>query len=507
MNLTSIVLKNLKKRLLSTTLTISSITLGIAMVVAVLVIQQETERSFNQTSVGYDLLFAAKGSQLQATLNTLYHLETSVGIIPIGVYEAAKRDPRVEIAFPFYVGDSYRGYRVVGTSANFIEKAEPRRGQPFRMAEGRNFERPLEAVFGSEVARRTGHKIGDEIFITHGLSEPAPGAEAHVHDDVPVIIVGILEPSGTANDRAIFTDLYTTHALHDVHLHLHDDHHDHGHGHEHHAHEHSHGHEHDTQKHTHDHGHTDEQHSHDHHDHGHSHGHHEHHSHSHGQENGHTHDHTHGQAASQVINQIELKELDAVLVRMVNPAAAIQIAGMINFPTPDNPLLARNMMRDPFFAYKEDIMAVVPAMQIRNLMSIVGNAEQVLRLVAWFVVIVALFSVLIAIYNTMEERKRDLAVMRALGAKRGTIFSIIVMESAVICAIGALAGLLFGHIIVANASAYLAEMAGIVITAFNIELNQILLILVTVLAGILVGTIPALKAYRTDAVQNLGSGK
>jgi putative ABC transport system permease protein len=464
------------------------------MVVAVLVIQKETERSFNQTSVGYDLLFAAKGSQLQATLNTLYHLESSVGIIPFSVYEAAKRDPRIEVAFPFYVGDSFNGYRVVGTSTNFIAHAEPRRGQPFNLAQGRNFERPLEAVFGSEVARRTGYKVGDEIYITHGLSEPAPGAEAHVHDDLPVIIVGILSPSGTANDRAIFTDLYTTHALHDVHLHLHDDDSHELSSSEHNNHNHSTHSNHDQ----HDHGHNGSGHNHDN----------DHEEHAHELHDSHNHEHSgHSQVADLITRSIELKELDAVLVKMANPAAAIQLAGMINFPTPANPLIARNMMRDPFFTYKDTMMAVVPAMQIRSLMSIVGNAEQVLRLVAWFVVIVALFSVLIAIYNTMEERKRDLAIMRALGAKRGTVFSIIVMESAVICALGALLGLFVGHLIVANASDYLADVAGIVITAFNIESSQILLIFVTIIAGILVGTIPALKAYRTDAVQNLGSGK
>ena len=128
MNLLNVVGKNLRKRTLSTVLTVSSIALGLAMVVAVLVVQQQTDESYSQTSVGYDLLFSAKGSQLQATLNTLYHLETSVGIIPYGVYEAALRDPRVERAFPFYVGDSYSGYRVVGTSSDFIAHAEPRRG-------------------------------------------------------------------------------------------------------------------------------------------------------------------------------------------------------------------------------------------------------------------------------------------------------------------------------------------------------------------------------------------
>jgi putative ABC transport system permease protein len=486
MTILGIVHKNLRKRLLSTVLTIGSILLGVALITAILVIQAETERSYNQTSVGYDLIFAAKGSQLQTTLNTLYHLETSTGIIPFSLYEAAKADPRVSYAFPMYVGDSYNGYRVVGTSAEFIDQAEPRRGRGFEMAQGRNFEAPLEAVLGAETARRTGLKIGDTIVINHGLQEVAEGAEAHEHDNAPVTIVGILKPTATANDRVIFTDLYTTHALHDPTFHLDD--HDHA------------GHssadpalDHDSHDHD-DHAHDHDDHAHDHDNHAHDHDH-----------DDHAHDHSSTRVDLREI--ITLKELDAVLVKMESPAAALQVAGLINFPTPANPLLARNMMRDPYFRYKDQIMAVVPATQIMALMSIVGNAEKVLRFVAIFVVIVALFSVLIAIYNTMEERKRDLAVMRALGARRFTIFSIIILESAVITATGAIIGMLGGHLIVSVASPYLADVAGIVVQAFIFDIEQFNIIILLLLSGILIGIIPAFKAYQTDPVRNLGSGK
>jgi putative ABC transport system permease protein len=457
MNIFKIVKKNLKKRLLSTCLTILSVLLGVAMIVAIYVIQAETERSFNQTSVGYDLILTAKGSQLQATLNALYHLETSVGIIPYSLYETAKRDPRIVNAYPLYVGDSYNGFRVVGTSTGFLETAEPRRGQPFSIKEGRIFERPLEAVLGSDVAKRSGIKIGDEIQIQHGLFEPVAGAEAHIHDNAPVTIVGILSASGTANDKVIFTDLYSTHALHDPRFHIDD-----------------------LEDHDHD----------DHSDHNHE---------SHG-----IHD---SEITSEIKDMIQLKELDALLIKMTDPAAALQLSGMINYPTPANPLLARNLMRDPFFQYKEQIMAVIPAMQIMSLMSIVGNAEVVLRFVAWFVVIVALTGVLIAIYNTMEDRKRDLAVMRALGASRQQVFSIIVLEAMFLCFIGSAAGILFGHLMVYFSIPYLTSIAGIVITAFVFDLYQLYLVIGIVILGAIAGIIPALKAYNSEVIRNLGSGK
>lgn len=468
MTLLSIVSKNLRKRLLSTSLTIFSILLGVSLIIAIYVIQAETERSFNQTSVGYDLILTAKGSQLQATLNALYHLETSVGIIPYSLFEAAQRDPRVEKAFPLYVGDSYNGFRVIGTSIDFIDSAEPRRGQNFSINSGSNFERPLEAVLGSDVARRTGLRVGDEIQIRHGLREPIPGAEEHIHDNAPVTIVGILNPSGTANDRVIFTDLYTTHALHDPMFHIDD-------------------HSHDDTGEIDDHDHSEsDNHSHDHAD----------------DKDTLSHEHS-----GDLSDHIELKELDAILIKMVNPAAALQLSGMINYPTPANPILARNLMRDPFFRYKEQIMAVIPAMQIMSLMSIVGNAEVVLRYVAWFVIVVALTGVLIAIYNTMEERKRDLAIMRALGASRRQVFGIIVLESVVICAAGSILGIMFGHILVYFSIPYLANIAGIVINAFVFDIYQFYLVIAVVILGAIAGIVPALKAYNTDPTKNLGSGK
>jgi putative ABC transport system permease protein len=152
-------------------------------------------------------------------------------------------------------------------------------------------------------------------------------------------------------------------------------------------------------------------------------------------------------------------------------------------------------------------MAVVPAMQIMALMSIVGNAEVVLEYVAWFVIVVAMIGVLIAIYNTMESRKGDIAVMRALGASRSHILLIIILESVVITFVGSILGLLAGHVIVASIIPYLADVAGIVITAFQIDSNQWTYIALVIFIGAISGLIPALKAYQTEAVKYLGSGK
>ncbi|MCH8567528.1 MAG: ABC transporter permease [Balneolales bacterium] len=484
----------MKLRLLSTVLTIGSVALAASLVIAVQILERETERNYTQTSVGYDLILAAPGSRMQTTLNTIYHLETSTGVIPYGVFEAASRDPRIAKAFPFFVGDNYRGVRIIGTNQQFIDSAEPRAGVQFELAEGRNFSAPFEAVIGSAAARRLGIEVGHKFYMTHGVSETGGGAEAHIHDEHELVIVGILEQSRTANDNVIFTSVYSTYV---VHYHDHD--HDHDHNHDDHDHNgHSHGnnavHEHEHE-HEHEHGHNHD------HDHNGSHSHDDHHHSEHDDDDEHHHHGSHSVTLSELESRVTA--IDAVLLRFNNQAAAIQLAGLINFPVPDNPLFRQNAMRDPFFQYKDDLMAVIPATQIQELMGIVGNAEQVLRAIGWLVFIVALLGVLVALYNTMEERRRDIAIMRSLGASRSNILTYILLESALITGIGCIIGLLLGLGIVGFSAPQIAELAGIVIDSYQIEATQITTIAIFTGLGILSGIIPALKAYNTDVATNL----
>jgi putative ABC transport system permease protein len=439
MTLFNIVLKNLKKRILATILTTLSVALGAGLILAILTIQSETEKSFNQTSAGYDLILAAKGSQLQTTLNTLYHIETSTGVVPYALYEAALKDPRVDYAFPFYVGDRYQQYRVIGTSKDYLEKAQPRREVAYAFREGRNFEKLQEAVLGAMVAEETGLKVGDTFNFTHGIGGQDASAEVFVHEDHPVTIVGILEPTGTANDRVIFAELQTTHSVHQAYQAPAAD---------------AEGPE------AHDHHHADEK-------------------------------------------RVEIKNLDAVLVKYKSPASALQVAGMINYPVPDNPVIARNLQRDPLFPYREGVMAVSPAVQVSQLMKIIGNVDWILKVVAYLVIIVAITGILVAIYNTMEERRRDIAIMRSLGASRSKILSIIVLESTFICFMGSILGLFLGWSTTAIAAPYLILSAGIFIEPFTFEYLHAMILLLMCALGIIAGTIPGLKAYRTDVAAYL----
>jgi putative ABC transport system permease protein len=181
------------------TVILTALSLGLSM--STLSLRTQAKQAFLNGSGGYDAVLGARGSSLQLVLNSLFHLETSPGNIPWSLYTAIRSEPGVLKAYPLVVGDSYRGFRVVGTVAELL--AQPPDGgiQP-RFASGQNFDPSRrEAVVGSEAARLTGLAVGDSFQPTHGLSE---GGHTHQQE---FVIVGVLAPTNSPMDRAIWIPL------------------------------------------------------------------------------------------------------------------------------------------------------------------------------------------------------------------------------------------------------------------------------------------------------------
>jgi putative ABC transport system permease protein len=198
-------------RPLVTLLTLSSIALGVALICAVLTLWRETERTFQREAALFDLVVGAKGSPLQLTLSSVYHLDMPTGNVPWSLYEKLKTNRRIETAIPIGLGDNYAGFRIVGTEPHLFELKEAT--QPFfQFAQGAVFKEDFEVVLGSQVAQATGLRLGDAFAGTHGLIS-MPGSE--VHGEFPYRVCGILEPTGTAQDRAIFGTLRSVWIIHD----------------------------------------------------------------------------------------------------------------------------------------------------------------------------------------------------------------------------------------------------------------------------------------------------
>jgi putative ABC transport system permease protein len=211
MTLPRIAWRYLTARPLVTLLTLAGIALGVALIAAVLTLRRETERTFQREAGLFDLVVGAKGSPLQLTLSSVYHLDMPTGNVPWSLYEKLKTNRRIETAIPIGLGDNYCGFRIVGTEPHLFDLQHEGRAF-FSLAEGRLFKDDFEVVLGSQVASSTGLKIGDAFAGTHGLVQ-MPGSEEH--GEFPYRVCGILAPTGTAQDRAIFGTLRSVWIIHD----------------------------------------------------------------------------------------------------------------------------------------------------------------------------------------------------------------------------------------------------------------------------------------------------
>ncbi len=459
MSLIAIVWKSMRQRMLATILTALSIALGVGLVTLILMLREEVERSFSQRSVGYEMLIGAKGSPLQLVLNTVYGIGTPTGNIPYGYYQRIASDPMVGLAVPVAIGDHYRGFRVVGTTPAFFKEFTYQRDRHFELADGRVFDKGFEAVLGARAARETGLKIGDTCTPAHGVSAEEGG---EVHEHAKTTIVGIMRETGTPMDRGIYVPLETVWEIH--------------------ADEHAgsdpryegmnaeqiaqmkqlEAMEAETASDEHGHAHKADPAG------------------GHGADSEEA-DHAEHEHAATIPDS--LKSVTAVYVSLKNKIVFDRFR--------------RAILDEPV------AQAVIPAMEIRNLFDIVGNINAILLAIAYVVVLVGLAGVLVSIYTTMNERRREIAIMRALGARRRTIFALLVTESALVALIGGVVGLLLGHIGMIAGAGVVQEQTGLLIERFVFHPFEPLVLAAVVLLGAVAGLVPALKGYRTDVQENL----
>jgi len=195
--------RTLRHRRLATALSALAVALGVALVCAVDGLRREARAHFEGAAGSWDLVVGPKGDPMRIVLNAIFHLGESTGTVPESVWRKLKEDPRVERAVPYAVGDSFEGFRVVGTSTEFL-------AGPVRVGTGAVFgpfdpaQPRWEAVLGATVAAVSGLKVGDSFVASHGLDAPLAGSE---HKEAPWRVTGILERTGTPVDRIVLIPL------------------------------------------------------------------------------------------------------------------------------------------------------------------------------------------------------------------------------------------------------------------------------------------------------------
>lgn len=203
MNLFRLAFAYLRDRVATTFLNLLLLVFGVTTITMVLLVAHQLRERVNREVAGIDLVVGAKGSPLQLILATVFQIDAPTGNIPLEEAEFIRRHPLVASAIPLAMGDSVSGFRIVGTEpALFSERGA-------RMARGRLWQRPMEAVLGAQVARVTGLELGASFIGAHGLQ----GGLAHAEH--PYTVVGVLEPTGTVLDRLVFTAIESVWLVHE----------------------------------------------------------------------------------------------------------------------------------------------------------------------------------------------------------------------------------------------------------------------------------------------------
>jgi len=204
MNIASISYSYLRARPWNTVLILLLLALGTATITLLLLASDQLQERMHRDARGIDLVVGAKGSPLQLVLSAVYHLDVPTGNIPLSEAKAlTKRKPLVRHAIPMSLGDSHQGFRIVGTDHSYVAHYG---GKP---AQGRLWEKSMEAVLGAEVAQRTGLAVGGSFTGSHGLE-----SSGDPHADHPYTVVGVLASTGTVLDRVILTSLESVWDVH-----------------------------------------------------------------------------------------------------------------------------------------------------------------------------------------------------------------------------------------------------------------------------------------------------
>ncbi|MAG92386.1 MAG: hypothetical protein CMJ48_01350 [Planctomycetaceae bacterium] len=442
MNRLTIAYKSIRQRFLASSLTALSVALGVTLMVAVLVIHGIMDDMFSQTATGYDLIVGPQGSKIQLVLNSVYRISQPIENMPYKYYRKIADDHRVASALPLALGDTTEegGFPILGTVPRYFTTPYMP-NKKFRLR-GELIRNHFDAIIGSHVAAANGWDVGSQFRMVHGGMDDGD----HVHDEL-FTIVGVLKQTGTPNDKTVFVHLDGFYLID---------------------------------------GHdkplleaiererafmlkpplTDEQRAE-----------------VQAQADKAAAVHSHEITESQ-------KEVTAILLTMKGDNVAERSMRAISL---QNELKEGNQAQ-----------AVNPVRQMRWLMdNIVGNVRVVLVVLTSLIIAVSSVSIFVSIYNSMADRKREIAIMRALGASRTTVLTIVLSESILLCLCGGVLGILLGHGLVFAAAPIVQARSGLLLDPFAFEQVELVLLPALIVLASLVGFIPGLTAYRTDVAQTL----
>lgn len=414
MTLLRIALKSAYFRRTSLLLTVLSIAISVALLLGVDVVRKEAKGSFLNTISETDLIVGARSGPTNLLLYSVFHIGNATNNVTWDSYEEIAARDDVAWTVPISLGDSHRGFRVMGTTTDYFDFYRYGNKKALSFDEGQPFAEVFDTVLGAEVADSLGYDVGDEIIITHGLVS----VDFAAHDDKPFTVVGILDRTGTPVDRSVMVSLEGIEA---VHIDFQD-----------------------------------------------------------GVRSGLTLD------AEQALKfDLTPESITAFMVGLENRALTFRVQRAIN----------------DFEA--EPMSAIVPGATLAEFWRTISTIEQVLFVLSGIVLIAGLLGMLTTILSTLNERRREIAVLRAIGARPASVVMLIVLETLLVVVAGCIVGVGMLYGILAAARPRIAREYGIDISLPWLDSTQLLIMAAVIAGAMLVSLVPGFVAYRRSMQDGL----
>ena len=472
-------LASLRSRLLTTALTVASIALSVTLLVGIEQVRAGVRDSFAGTIRGVDLIVGARGGTLQTLLSTVFGIGAPAGAVSAATVARWAAHPAVKWAVPYALGDSHRGFRVVGTTRDFFVHYRYRNNGRVTLATGRLAYADSEVVIGADVAQQLRYAVGSPVVVTHGMVDiGTSGHEAH-----PFRVVGVLARTFTPIDRSLYVTLEGLEAMHE------------------------------------EEGEAPEA-------------------------------PTAGPppapasppptppAGTPAAMPGATPPPGTPLVMpgaepppgtpLVMPGAEPPAPPVVPAPRPrvatapaaavaaheeppvsaffvgtKNRFEALMLQREMNTDRAEPLTAVIPGVALGELWQNIGAAEVGLRVVALLAVAIGLMGMLVALYTSLEARRREMAILRAVGAGPRTIVALLVLESTLLALLGCLVGVAITYAGMALLQGPLEQRTGIHLALRALGATEWRYLALVAGAGALIGVIPAFKAYRTSLADGL----
>lgn len=406
---------SLWNRRVTASLTLVSLIISVALVVGIDHLRVQAKQSFSQTLSGTDLIVGARSGQLNLLLYSVFRMGNATNNMTWQSYQELSRHSAVAWTIPLSLGDSHRGYRVLGTTEAYFEHYRYGQQRSLTFVQGHFFTGVYETVLGAEVARQLNYQLGDELVLAHGSG----AVNLHHHDDKPFRVVGILQATGTPVDRTVHISLAGMEAIHL-----------------------------DWQQGVPLPG--------------------------------------RGVSAEAALQQdLTPKSITAVLVGLKSRAATFTVQRQVN-QYPQEPLLA-----------------ILPGIALAELWQMLSLVENVLYVISLMVLLAVLIGMTTSLLASMNERQREMAILRAVGAGAGYLFLLLELEvllliiTAVVGGVALLAGGLW------IAQPWLAAHLGLFIDINPLQSQSIYLLGGIVVVAAVMGLIPAAAAYRRALSEGL----